>query len=131
MKILLILAALLTLAGCRPRGTSKADVDAAAARQDPATLTLDTGATGYVKRTILPSRVETGIITLGDGERVKYWFQSHHLGHDLGHTRFQYHDGTVDYLEGYFCCEVILPDEPPADRKELKQFIAANDGKSP
>jgi hypothetical protein len=37
----------------------------------------------------------------------------------------------VDYLEGFFCCEVDLPGARLADRKALREFIAANDGKEP
>src|SRR5690606_8176811 len=103
----------------------------AAKGQDPTTLSLEVGGVPYGERIILPSGIEAGILTLGDGEKVKYWFKSHHLGDDLGCTRFEYSDGSVDYLEGWFCCEVLLPDSKIADRNVLRKFIAKNDGISP
>jgi len=128
MKILVLLTTALAIAGCSSPSKSKEDVDAAAKTQDPAKLSLEAGGIPYGKRIILPSRIEAGILTLGDGEQVKYWFKSHHLGDDLGCTRFEYSDGSVDYLEGRFCCEVLLPDPRIADRNGLRKFIADNDG---
>ncbi|MEK7951771.1 hypothetical protein [Luteolibacter soli] len=130
MKYLLLPAALFVLVGCGPRGTSKADVDAAAAQDDPAKLVLETKEEGH-RWALLPSKIQTGILTLGDGEQVKYWFKSRHLGNDLGHTRFQYGDGSVGHLEGYFCCEVEVPKERLGNREALKKFIAAHDGEEP
>jgi len=131
MRFFFLSVALLALAGCGPRGTSKVGVDAAAAKDDPAKLALEAKVTGYIESTRLPSNIETGIVTLGDGERVKFWFKSRHFDTDFGCTRFQYSDGSVDYLEGFFCCEVDLPGVRLADRKALREFIAANDGKEP
>jgi len=131
MKHLLLLAAFLPLASCGPRGVSKATVDAAAAQHDPAKLKLWTSTYANVEEASLPSGVQLGIVPLGDGERVKFWFYSHHRGRDLGCTRFQYSDGSVDYLDGYFCCEVMLPGERLANRQALREFIAANDGEKP
>lgn len=130
MKLLSMSVAVLALAGCGPRGTSKAGVDAAAA-DDPAKLALEAKVTGYIESTRLTSNIETGIITLGDGERVKFWFKSRHYDTDIGHTRFGYSDGSVDYLEGFFCCEVDLPGARLADRKALREFIERNDGSKP
>jgi len=131
MKYLSFIAVILVLSGCDSASKSRADVDEAATTHDPTKLTLEAGGITYGKRAILPNGIETGTITLGDGEQVKYWFKSHHLGNDLGYTRFEFDDGTVNHLEGWFCCEVQLPDPQIADRSELQQFIAVHDGKSP
>lgn len=127
----LAVAVSLAFTGCGAEGTSKADVDAAAAKHDPAKLSLGPGGNAYAERKLLPDGIETGIITLGDGEQVKYWFKSHHLGNDIGCTRFEFIDGTAVHLHGCFCCEVLLPDARLADRKALERFVAARDGQSP
>jgi len=131
MKHLFIFITFLMLASCGPRGTSKAGVDAAAAQDDPAKLALEVKEAGYLESTRLPSNIEAGIITLGDGERVKFWFKSRHFDTDFGCTRFQYSDGSVDYMEGCFCCEVQLPSVRLANRQALKEYIAKNDGSEP
>ena len=131
MKKLAFILSVLAIAGCDSVSESRADVDAAAKANDPSKLTLQAGGVSYGERIILPSGIEAGILTLGDGEQVKYWFKSHHLGDDLGCTRFEYADGSLNYLAGRFCCEVRLPESGIADRGELQQYIAANDGKSP
>ena len=131
MKLFSLGAAVLALASCGPRGHSKAGVDAAAAQDDPAKLALEAKVTGYIESTRLPSNIETGIVTLGDGERVKFWFKSRHFDTDFGCTRFEYGDGSVDYLEGFFCCEMDLPGARLGNRKELREFIERNDGSEP
>lgn len=124
-----VFAMILASTGCG--AGSKGDVDASAAKNDPAKLSLSPGGNPYAKRKLLPDGTETGIITLGDGEQVKYWFKSHHLGHDIGCTRFEFVDGTSVHLNGWFCCEVLFPNPQLADRSALKRFVAAHDGKSP
>lgn len=128
---LLAVAVSLAFTACGAEGKSRADVDAAAAKHDPAKLSLGPGCSAYAERKLLPDGIETGIITLGDGEEVKYWFKSHHHGDDIGCTRFEFTDGTALHLHGGFCCEVLLPDARLADRRALERFIAARDGQSP
>ena len=54
--------------------------------------------------------VEYGTITLENSEKIKYWFESHHLSSDqIGGTLFEMPNGELEFIEGYFCCEVQLP----------------------
>ena len=129
MKRLLSMAILLLLLGCGEK--SREAVDIAATEIDPTKIELESASTAYSKRKFLDTGIETGMITLGDGETVRYWFQSHHHSDDIGCTRFQFSDGSVRYLHGGFCCEVELPKEQIASRAELAEFIADKDGLAP
>jgi hypothetical protein len=131
MKRVVFVVAMFALPGCMKRGNSKADVDQAAATHDPAKMDLEGSSGPTMKWDVVPDGIQTGIVTLGDGERVKFWFKSHHRTGDLGCTRFEFADGSAAHLEGEFCCEVILPGEAVADRGTLQQFIAAKDGRKP
>ncbi|MBP0611843.1 hypothetical protein J8J42_02140 [Chryseobacterium sp. cx-311] len=67
--------------------------------------------------------IEYGVITLENSEKVKYWFQSHHIGEDgIGGTLFELPNGKLKFIKGYFCCEVQLPKK--GNFKNSKEFIA-------
>lgn len=63
-----------------------------------------------VKRDFTKEGIEYGIITLENSEKVKYWFQTHHLSKDeIGGTLFEMPNGRLEFIKGYFCCEVQFP----------------------
>jgi hypothetical protein len=64
-----------------------------------------------------------------DGAEVKYWFLSHHLSGDQGHARFEFPRGRVRMMTGYFCCEVMFPQDDFKSVKEFDAFLAEVDGK--
>lgn len=137
MKKILIGLALVALlfAGSRlfrhPRQESLREVvDLAASTADPATLDLG-GGSSFVSYRVLPDRTQTGFVNLPDGEKVKFWFRSHHLPPGKSYTRFDFNDGTRNYFEGYFCCEVMLPEAEVRSRAELLAFLQKNEGKKP
>ena len=67
--------------------------------------------------------IEYGVITLENSEKVKYWFQSHHISEDgIGGTLFELPNGKLKFIEGYFCCEVQLPKK--GKFKNSEEFIA-------
>ena len=67
--------------------------------------------------------IEYGVITLENSEKVKYWFQSHHISEDgIGGTLFELPNGKLEFIEGYFCCEVQLPKN--GKFKNSEEFIA-------
>lgn len=103
----------------------------ASRENDPTQLKLTTGANKYIRRTILPDNTETGILTTRDGIEVKYWFRSHHLSNDLGTARFVFPGGREKTIFGYFCCEVMFPQERFESTVELESFLAEIDGTSP
>jgi hypothetical protein len=78
---------------------------------------------GYVRRYIDRNGVEIGVIKLGDGDSVKYWFVSHHLGFGESITNYKLSDGQIMVTNGFHCCEVILDDEQPYDRDEFVDMI--------
>ena len=86
-----------------------------------------------ILRSRLPDHIEAGLITLGDGARVRYWFCSHHLveGGDLGVTLFRLPDGTGLWMDGYFCCEMDPPDGSLVSVAALRSFAVAMDGRNP
>ena len=83
----------------------------------------------HKSRKVLPSGIEAGLLHLGDGTDVKYWFINRHVQPGLGTTRFDFADGQTSYLHGCFCCEVALPEFK--DRSELQNYIAKWDGSPP
>jgi hypothetical protein len=100
--------------------------------KDPSGLSLDPGYNKYVKRAFLKDEeIETGIITLQDGEIIKYWFQSHHLRNDSGLTLFRLSDGQDKIMHGWFCCEVQLPEEGFRNRQTFLDYVAKYDGIEP
>ena len=76
-----------------------------------------------VKREFTKDGIEYGIITLEDSEKVKYWFQTHHVSEDgMGGTLFELPNGKLEFIEGYFCCEVQLPKK--GKFKNSEEFMA-------
>ena len=113
---------------------SRRKVLLAASLHDPSALALELpGAHASIRRTHLKDHIEAGLITLGDGSRVRYWFCSHHLvdGGDLGATLFRLPDGTDLWMDGYFCCEMDPPEESLVSVAELRSFAAVMDGRNP
>lgn len=54
--------------------------------------------------------IEYGIIELENSAKIKYWFKSHdNSNNPNGMTLFELPDGSLRFIEGYFCCEVQLP----------------------
>jgi hypothetical protein len=105
-------------------------VDRAASSCDPAALEQN-GGSSFVSYAVLPDRTHTGFVNLPDGEKVKFWFRSHHLPPGKSYTRFDFNDGTRNYFEGSFCCEVMLPEVEVRSREELLEFLQRNEGKKP
>lgn len=102
-----------------------------AKENDPSELKLMEGSNDYIRRVSLSGGLECGIVTMKDGDEVKYWFRSHHLSGDQGHARFEFPDGSVRMMTGYFCCEVMFPQDDFASVKEFDAFLAEVDGKGP
>ena len=76
-----------------------------------------------VKRQFTKEGIEFGVITLEDSEKIKYWFQTHHISEDrIGGTLFELQNGKLEFIEGYFCCEVQLPKN--GKFKNSDEFIA-------
>lgn len=105
-------------------------VDLAASAADPAALDLD-GGSSFVSYKVLPDQTQAGFVNLPDGEKVKFWFRSHHLPPGKSYTRLDFKDGTRSYFEGYFCCEVMLPEAEVRSREDLLAFLQKNEGKDP
>lgn len=105
-------------------------VDLAASQYDPAGMELER-IDPVKSRALLPDGIECGLLHLGDGSEVKFWFLSHHIGRGLGITRFDFADGTKAYLRGYFCCEVEVGDGAASNKTALLAFIAEKDGTPP
>gem|GEM_PF-1415050 len=102
--------------------------------QDPSAMVLELpGAHASIRRTQLKDNIEAGLITLGDGARVRYWFCSHHLveGGDLGAPLFRLPDGSNLWMDGYFCCEIDPPEDSLVSVVALRSFAEAMDGQSP
>ena len=71
----------------------------------------------------LKDGIEYGVITLENSEKVKFWFQTHHVSEDgIGGTLFELPNGKLEFIEGYFCCEVQLPKN--GKFKNSEEFIA-------
>ncbi len=106
----------------------------AASLHDPSAMSLELpGAHPSIRRTFLKEHIEAGLVSLGDGSLVRYWFCSHHLvdDGDLGATLFRLPDGTDLWMDGYFCCEMDPPEESLVSVATFRSFAAAMDGKSP
>lgn len=102
-------------------------VDLAAMRYDPSTLKLNSTDGLLIQSTFISSGLQTGLVALPDGEKVKFWFVSHHVA-GPGCTRFDFGDGTRRYMTGsYFCCEVQIPVQAVRNRSDLIAFIEAHD----
>ena len=106
-------------------------VEQASRENDPSQMELSTGGNDYIRRAILADNTETGILTMSDGDLVKYWFRSHHLSDDLGAARFVFPGGRERMISGYFCCEVMFPQDQFGSTSALDSFLADVDGRSP
>lgn len=124
----LILIAMLC-SGCSEPSQSR--VDQASRLHDPDKMALTKGTGNYMECTHTIPDFEIGVISLADGDRVKYWFISHHASGDPGCTKFEFPDGSVRYLDGAFCCEVRLSKQQPANREELETFLDTREGINP
>lgn len=92
-------------------------------------LELEVGYNEYVHRAFLKEeKIECGRIGFADGDYADYWFQSHHMTDDAGYTLFAFSDGKEKVMEGWFCCEVQLPEEQLKNKNELMLFIAKHHG---
>lgn len=98
---------------------------------DPKKLNLENAYNTYVKRAYLEDRIEIGIIYLEDGSTSKYWFISHHISRDIGGTWFFMSDGRKEYMAGWFCCEVQLPEKQLESLSDLRKFIKKYHGEAP
>ncbi len=103
----------------------------ASKENDPSRFKLMDGSNHYIRRMSLSGGIECGIVTMKNGEEVKYWFLSHHGSGDLGHARFEFPGGRVRMMTGYFCCEVMFPQDDFESVEELDAFLAGVDGKGP
>lgn len=101
----------------------------ASKENDPSQFKLMDGSNDYIRRMSLSGGIESGIVTMKDGEEVKYWFLSHHLSGDDGHARFEFPGGRVRMMTGYFCCEVMFPQDDFESAKEFDAFLVDVDGK--
>ena len=102
-------------------------VDVAALKYDPNTQKLSVTYPPLIRATSIPGRIQTGLVTLADGETVKYWFISHHID-GPGCARFDFSDGTRRYIYGsYFCCEVQIPEDQVKTRQDLISFLETHD----
>ena len=101
--------------------------DFSATRHDPSTLKLRVTYPPLIRSASISSGVQTGIVALPDGEEVKFWFVSHHVA-GPGCTRFDFDDGTRQYIYGsYFCCEVQIPADQVKTKQDLIAFLEAHD----
>ena len=82
---------------------------------------LKVGFDKNVKREFTKDGIEFGIITLEDSTKIKYWFQTHHISEDIGGTLFELPNGKLEFIKGYFCCEVQLPKN--GKFKNVEEFI--------
>lgn len=85
-----------------------------------------------IRRTQPKDSIEDGLITLGDGAQVRYWFCSHHLVEegDLGATLFRLPDGSNLCMDGYLCCERDPPEDSLVSVAALRSFAEAMDCQS-
>jgi hypothetical protein len=130
--ILVLLAGLvLAIASFWPSLGSKPDLDPVAAAHDPATLEMGPSQDPLVRFAVLADQNHAGFVTLPDGEKVKFWFRSHHLPPGTSYTRFDFSDGSRRYFEGYFCCEVMFPEMSIRSRGDLLAFLEEHEGAMP
>lgn len=106
-------------------------VDLAARGHDPSGMKLNDVALMHKSHASLPNGIQTGLIHLQDGGRVKYWFISKHVQPGKGLTRFDFKDGQIAYLSGTFCCEVWVSDDAAKNKESLLAYIARVDGSMP
>ncbi|NJM38715.1 MAG: hypothetical protein HC845_13075 [Akkermansiaceae bacterium] len=126
MKKIVILALLVLTGIVWLFFSARIRVDIAAMRYDPNTQKLHLTDPPLIRSTSIPGNMQTGLVTLSDGESVKYWFVSHHIA-GPGCARFDFSDGTKRYVYGsYFCCEVQIPDAQVKTKQDLITFLEKN-----
>lgn len=108
----------------------RAAVDRTAVAHDPAAIAMKHQESPLVHFTVLPDLTHAGLVHLPDGEKVKFWFRSHHLS-GVSCTRFDFADGSREYFKGCFCCEVMLPEDKIRSKGDLMAFLQANHGTKP
>ena len=127
MKKLIIFTLLLAVGIAWLVFRARIKVELAAMRHDPSALKLSSSYPPLIQSASISNDVQTGLVALPDGEKVKFWFVSHHIT-GPGCTRFDFSDGTRRYMMGsYFCCEVQIPVKDVKNRTELIAFIEAHD----
>jgi hypothetical protein len=130
-KLLLAALTLLAAACSGDPDASRRSVDRAAAEIQPSEHENDLVYGSRVFSCPSDTDCQVGLLKLGSGEEVEFWFHSHHRTHDIGCTRFEFPDGAVRYLRGVFCCEVMIEDADLENRVTLERFIETNDGTRP
>jgi hypothetical protein len=130
MKKRLLFIVIILLSGCFDYPTKNILMNIAS-KNDPEKLKLAEGYNKYIQRAYLKDGTELGIIYLKDGSSSKYWFRSHHLSKDIGGTWLFMSDGEKEYMAGWFCCEVQLPEQQIESLSALRKFIRKYDGISP
>ena len=93
MKKLIIFALLLALGFAWFVFRARIKVDFAAMRHDPSELKLSSSYPPLIQSASISNGLQTGLVALPDGEKVKFWFVSHHIA-GPGCTRFDFRDGT-------------------------------------
>ena len=127
MKKLIIFAILLAVGVVWLIFRARIKVDLAAMRCDPSTLKMSSTYRPLIQSASISADLQAGLVTLPDGEKVKFWFVSHHVA-GPGCARFDFSDGTRRYMMGsYFCCEGQIPGEEVKNRNDLIAFIEAHD----
>jgi hypothetical protein len=103
--------------------SARIKVDLAAMKYDPATLKLRLTYPSLIHAVSITGRMQTGLVSLPDGAKVKFWFVSHHIA-GPGCARFDFSDGTRKYVYGDgFCCEVQIGDEGISNERDLTAFL--------
>ena len=112
-------------------GEVKSKLDQAASAHDPAAMKSANQAGSLVRSNSFSDGTQAGLMKLPDGEKVKFWFRSHHLPPGISYTRFDFSDGSRRYIEGHFCCEVMLPEDEIRTKADLLSFLKKNHGSPP
>jgi len=83
------------------------------------------------------SLIQYGYLHLKNGEKIKFWFLSHHLVDDIGGTIYEFPNGEREFCSGMHCCEVQFYEFGGESLEELKnstnfrKYIKENDGIRP
>lgn len=108
---------------------SRRALDKTALRLSPDNLKLESHRNSQVSSTVIDG-IQIGRINI-ENQFVTFWYRSHHISDDIGSTRFEFSDGSVHYLDGYFCCDVSIPASSLQTKSDLLAFIEAKNGVSP
>lgn len=66
------------------------------------------------------SLIQYGYLHLYNGEKIKFWFLSHHLVDDIGGTIYEFPNGERVFCSGMHCCEVQFYEYGNGPLDELK-----------